>query len=408
MCDENLLTDLLPVYYSRLFPLDKFCKWLSYGGEVANYLDRREMSFTLADDVYIRYQSFKDAEEFQQELKKKCPHKIDIGAVYNHKPKERHSVSVFQPQEKELVFDIDMTDYDDVRTCCSGADICRKCWTFMTIAIKCMDDTLRKDLGFQQLLWVYSGRRGVHCWVCDAAARRLSQPARSAVAEYLQLIKGGQNQAKKVVIGAQMHPMVARSVKTCRHYFRSVCLEEQDIFASPEQHTTLLKLIPDDPTRKELASSFANKKSSKDKWELLEGVFTRNLHSGKLSRQTSPHLLEEIILQYTYPRLDIEVTKGLNHLLKAPFCVHPKTGRVCVPMEARLADKFDPLTVPTISQLEQELNTALKEQETPPVDMPQAMLTSLKPALLLFNKFLAGLDRERSSSDIKKDDPMDW
>ena len=32
MCDENVLTDLLPVYYSRLFPLDRFCKWLSYAG----------------------------------------------------------------------------------------------------------------------------------------------------------------------------------------------------------------------------------------------------------------------------------------------------------------------------------------------------------------------------------------
>lgn len=68
-------------------------------------------------------------------------------------------------------------------------------------------------------------------------------------------------------------------------------------------------------------------------------------------------VLEDITLQYTYPRLDAEVSKHRNHLLKAPFCVHPATGRICVPIDPREVDSFDPEAVPTVGQLLRELGT---------------------------------------------------
>lgn len=68
--------------------------------------------------------------------------------------------------------------------------------------------------------------------------------------------------------------------------------------------------------------------------------------------------LEDVVIQYTYPRLDAEVTKHRNHLLKAPFCVHPSTGRVCVPVDPRTVDEFDPSKVPTIGQLLSEIDNA--------------------------------------------------
>lgn len=42
----------------------------------------------------------------------------------------------FYPVSRELVFDIDLTDYDDVRTCGSGGHICNSCWPLMAVAIQ--------------------------------------------------------------------------------------------------------------------------------------------------------------------------------------------------------------------------------------------------------------------------------
>lgn len=49
------------------------------------YLARREIAFILEGDRHIRYLSFENEHEMLKELGSKKPHKVDIGAVYNHK-----------------------------------------------------------------------------------------------------------------------------------------------------------------------------------------------------------------------------------------------------------------------------------------------------------------------------------
>uniref|UniRef100_A0A672FTW0 DNA primase n=1 Tax=Salarias fasciatus TaxID=181472 RepID=A0A672FTW0_SALFA len=341
--DPASLPDLLPLYYRRLFPFSQYYRWLSYGGVQKNYFQNREFSFTLKDDIYVRYQSFSTQSELEKEMQKMNPYKIDIGAIYSHRPNQHNTVKsgTFQALEKELVFDIDMTDYDDVRSCCSAADICLRCWTLMTIAIRILDRALRDDFGFQHLLWVYSGRRGVHCWVCDEAARKLSSAARSAVAEYLSLVKGGEETVKKVVLTDPIHPFIKESLAVVEKYFPQYALKDQDILGRKESVDKVLALVPEDIL-------FTGYKIPESRWEhflLSQGTTKKGQHFEK-----------EIMLQYCYPRLDVNVSKGVNHLLKSPFSVHPKTGRISVPIDLKELETFDPFAVPTISLICEELD----------------------------------------------------
>lgn len=44
---------------------------------------RREFCFTMADDVFVRYQCFRDEGGMMKAVMAKQPEKIDIGPVYN-------------------------------------------------------------------------------------------------------------------------------------------------------------------------------------------------------------------------------------------------------------------------------------------------------------------------------------
>ncbi|KAL4775242.1 hypothetical protein BDW60DRAFT_139578 [Aspergillus nidulans var. acristatus] len=410
-------TETMLQFYQRLFPFRYLFQWLNHGIVPSPDFGNREFALTLQNDAYLRYQSYPTADLFRRDILKMNPSRFEIGPVYNRDPRDRKTLGSGQlkPLAKELVFDIDLTDYDDIRTCCTKANICAKCWAFVTMAIKVVDTALRQDFGFQHILWVYSGRRGAHAWVCDPRARNLSDDRRRGIAGYLDLVRGGTNSGKRVNLKRPLHPHMTRSLEILKPYFAQTTLVEQDTFASPEQEQRLLSLLPDkglnDSLRRKWES--APDRSSTNKWADIDALAKAG-KSSTLNPATLREAKQDIVLEYTYPRLDSEVSKKMIHLLKSPFVIHPGTGRVCVPIDIRNVEKFDPLSVPTVTQLLSEIDswdsdhpssgaaeTAEGEGSVPNASdaggsrkLQDYEKTSLKPYIDYFRSFIASLNKE--------------
>lgn len=147
----------------------------------------------------------------------------------------------------------------------------------------------------------------------------------------------------------------------------------------------------------------------------------RKAHTRATPKQVERHdqAVQDLQIQYMYPRIDTEVSRKLNHLLKAPFCIHPgtgpflsspidrsqicaqadrllccvaRTGKVCVPILASQIDSFDPDTVPTVGKLLLELEELSRRGDTA-ADWGK---TSLRPYVELFERHAEAVAKEKA------------
>ena len=340
----------MKIYYSNYFPYDMYFSWLGHG-EVDQF-QRREFSFTLENDVYFRFQSYKNSEELKSKLIQYCPKKIDIGAMYNVLPTEHKTADPFFPQEKEIVFDIDMTDYDDIRTCCQEAKLCNKCWKYMIVAYKILDMILKEDFGFQHILYAFSGRRGIHAWLCDERARKLKDDGRIAIANYIKYKLANVKMDISPELKEPLHPMYERAIKVCDEYFKDV-LDEQNLLNNEKGQNLLKGLIKayfvkdyNEAKIQDILDDPEVKKSSQ-KLKFIEEILSKI----PKTEVTIGLCINDFKLNILYPRLDINVSTHINHLLKSPFCIHPKTGLVAVPLSEEDILNFKMDDIPRLDQL---------------------------------------------------------
>lgn len=91
-----------------------------------------------------------------------------------------------------------------------------------------------------------------------------------------------------------------------------------------------------------------------------QATFCVHPKTGKACVPIDPDSVCELVLTFPVPSLP---TPLISFSLQAPFCVHPKTGKVCVPIDPDRAFEFDPETVPTVHQLLEQLDEHQREAQ---------------------------------------------
>lgn len=224
--------DYLKQYYEKAFPFERICRWLTYSdvapGDAITGFNTREISYNLQaeenEEFVVRHLCYTNWQKFKEDVlsERNIPLRIDIGAVFDVPPSQIKTighVKVPVPLEREYVIDIDMSDYDKIRSCCSGKKLCQLCWKFMWLAQLVLKEALKEDFGFNHVLWVFSGRRGIHAWICDDRARGMRNDVRAAMTQYLDISVSSDNSDELVL------PVVRKSLSADRNSFTNTFFE---------------------------------------------------------------------------------------------------------------------------------------------------------------------------------------
>lgn len=307
---------------------------------------RREISYILPssdgntdDEFCVRNLSYTNWKCFRDDVIRLTPLRIDIGAIFDgdvKNNKDKVDGLHITPIEREFVIDIDMTDYDHIRTCCEGKKMCDKCWTYIRAAHKVLGLILDRGFGFRHILWVFSGRRGIHAWVCDKEARVMSRKVRKAVTEFLNFTITNDK------VNYLIKPELIKRTKDYKllvdaydelKVFLNFLLDEQRILDRPNIFAQVISIAerhlgrPLKPEEKKNIGGFGVSKPSL-KFEHLMEIITKDDNGNFKARKFEM----EFVLGYLYPKIDSHVSSQVNHLLKAPFNIHHASMNISVPI----------------------------------------------------------------------------
>lgn len=348
-------------YYVHLYPYEALVAWLTRHGHA---LERFEFALegrsVGGDAIFRRYVVATTAADLRKQVGGFTGiAAFHIGGIYPERCNRRDA-----PTQRAFSIDIDLTDYEFLPLNDAAgnvsAELCDRAFPIAAFAIFVLSHLLTRAFGFREILACYSGRRGAHVHVTDSAALALSNEARCAVTAFMNgsRTEGGARASAATRGVAVMYGLI----KPAMAAFTRTLVGEMDLFGNCD---AILKFVARLELRHAslatLDEDAMGQDSGPEAWALIQSRVRAAGADWIMER------LENAVLAYVWPRMDENVSKSINHLIKAPFCAHAKSKRIAVALNASHA-AWNPASAPMLNAWNQ---TALDDAVSNFVTTPE-------------------------------------
>lgn len=331
-------------YYSTFCPVASLHKLYT---RTLDNPELREFGYETIDGTFRRWLSCNTPEDLRALVTRAKVGKLNVGAVYNVAPRLRwQSSAAAAPvaMQRELVVDVDLDDYHELGICASSLPDCDKNWPMVAIALDVVRNLLEEVFGFKHILPVYSGRRGGHLWVLDKRAMNLTDDQRQAIVSFIKPTeaKGQLNYSWMI-----NHPNIFDAfVDSIWPFFVNVGLKRASdggfgLLDTARDRQEFVKAI-DQRLHDAIVSEVRTAPTGQVAVTIIQAALAKKPEH---VQQWMNKKYAAAICALLWPRIDAAVSMHMNHMLKSPYSVHPKTSRVSVPIFGSLMD-FDPTTAP--------------------------------------------------------------
>jgi predicted DNA primase small subunit len=303
------------------------------------YDAERTMALSFDNGHYARNLHIQCFEDFKTTIMKRKPSQIHFDSLFI-----KDENGDIEGTRRELVFDLDLTDFVRFCECGKQSKACSTCWLHIEGAALFIRHILVDCLGIEDkhLLWVLSGKKGIHCIVNDARFMRMSSIQLANLHTFMS------RQAwNEMDICLFIKTTSLTLMQHLREFFRQQCVMKRDLMRTEKFKTFILKKIKTSQIYRSVYNALETAWAKLDATSLSQWEALENLEKNK---GFVVLLTDFIIVSIYYPVID-KGPMGVNksHLFKAPFSIHVSTKKIALPVTLETLWLRDDLPENTIS-----------------------------------------------------------